>query len=329
MQDLEYLEIPLKNKTGQIVAYTKVDYDVYNDVTQYKWCLSRGYATNVKFRLHRYVMGAKKGDPLVDHINGDPLDNRLVNLRFATASQNCQNRKKKEGLTSQYKGVSLTENKNKKWMCTININNTSKKITFEKETHAAYFYDLQAIQYYGPNANINGIAKPKDFIEPVAIKDNADVLPKNVHFFQNKYVVVIKGKYIGRYISLEEAVKERNKKIKEYEEEENKIEQIRLTTEIKRNANGIAIIEIFAKHTNKIMEVLIDDDKYYYLTKYSSHINKDGYTICIIGSKKHLLHRFLLNAKTGEIVDHINKNRLDNRVQNLRISDNERKKCTQ
>ena len=34
------------------------------------------------------------------------------------------------------------------------------------------------------------------------------------------------------------------------------------------------------------------------------------------------IHRFLLNAKNGELVDHINGDRSDNRRKNIRITDN-------
>lgn len=40
--------------------------------------------------LYRFLLDAQPGT-LVDHINGDPLDNRRSNLRFVTPSQNLQN----------------------------------------------------------------------------------------------------------------------------------------------------------------------------------------------------------------------------------------------
>jgi len=47
----------------------------------------------------------------IDHINGDPWDNRIENLRIATPSQNQANRKKGMGCTSEYKGVSYYRGK--------------------------------------------------------------------------------------------------------------------------------------------------------------------------------------------------------------------------
>lgn len=42
--------------------------------------------------MHRLILGAARGE-VVDHINGNPLDNRRANLRLADASINAQNQR--------------------------------------------------------------------------------------------------------------------------------------------------------------------------------------------------------------------------------------------
>jgi hypothetical protein len=63
--------------------------------------------------LSRFVMSAKKGQ-IVDHIDGDPLDNRRSKLRIVTPRQNSLNRKLKAA--SGFLGVSI-HGKNGKYYC--------------------------------------------------------------------------------------------------------------------------------------------------------------------------------------------------------------------
>lgn len=42
-------------------------------------------------RMHRLILEAKTGD-IVDHVNGNGLDNRRTNLRIVSHAENCQNR---------------------------------------------------------------------------------------------------------------------------------------------------------------------------------------------------------------------------------------------
>jgi len=69
---------------------------------------------------------------------------------------------------------------------------------------------------------------------------------------------------------------------------------------------------------------LIDERDFSSISKYKWHCTYYGYAAtnsCNFGKKPGitLMHRLILGAKKGEICDHINRNRLDNRRKNLRI----------
>ena len=69
--------------------------------------------------------------------------------------------------------------------------------------------------------------------------------------------------------------------------------------------------------------VLIDDWQYYNISKYRWYIDNNGYAQSFFNKKITSMHRFILGITDPKIIcDHINKNRLDNRLSNLRITDN-------
>jgi hypothetical protein len=92
----------------------------------------------------------------VDHQNHNGLDNRLINLRPATKSQNSQNRKKSLGL-SKYKGVSWYS-RDHKWEAYIGIDSHLIHLGhFDNEQSAAEAYNQAAIGLFGEFACLNNI----------------------------------------------------------------------------------------------------------------------------------------------------------------------------
>jgi hypothetical protein len=108
-------------------------------------------------RAHRlawlYVYGEWPAREL-DHINGDGCDNRIVNLRLATASENMRNRRRRSDNTSGFKGVSWSK-RSGRWIAHIGIN---RKIIhlglFDTKEAAAAAYAEAAARLHGKFANL-------------------------------------------------------------------------------------------------------------------------------------------------------------------------------
>ena len=110
--------------------------------------------------IHRVVINAPKGMQ-VDHINGDPLDNRKENLRICTRSENCRNRKVRSNSRSGYKGVEIkSSGRFQAYIGNPNMKSRHIKLgTYDTPEEAARAYDKKAIQLHGEFANLNF---PKD-----------------------------------------------------------------------------------------------------------------------------------------------------------------------
>lgn len=130
--------------TGGVALVDDEDFDW---LSQFKWISTkkkdRPYAMRFVRRgvkmlcMHRIIIDAPT-DKLVDHINGNTLDNRKSNLRLCTNAENCRNAKKYKTNTSGYKGVSA---EGRRWKAGITFE--QKKIylgTFDipQEAHEAY-----------------------------------------------------------------------------------------------------------------------------------------------------------------------------------------------
>lgn len=144
--------------------YTIVDDDDYEYLSKVKWKYHDGYAIrNVSSKgthrmeiMHRVIMSAPKGF-VVDHINGDTMDNRKENLRLATVGQNAYNSKPQQGRSSKYKGVTFSK-RYQKWKAQITARKSLKFLGyFADELEAARAYNKAAEELFGEFAWLNDL----------------------------------------------------------------------------------------------------------------------------------------------------------------------------
>ena len=157
---------------GQVAL---VDDEDFERVSQFKWSATfdRKYANGGRFiakrnvlklgiwstaTLHRFIMHAQKGQ-IIDHIDGNPLNNQRSNLRFSTRSQNGANNAKllQKHNTSGFRGVSWHKLA-KKWTVTLRVAGKTRYIGLYGDiVNAAKAYNQAAIKYHGEFATLNPI----------------------------------------------------------------------------------------------------------------------------------------------------------------------------
>jgi hypothetical protein len=111
----------------------------------------------------------------IDHINGQPTDNRFTNLRAATVSENQMNKKMPINNTSGVKGVTWHE-RGKKWMASIGVNKRSIYLgLFTHLEDAAAAYERAAEKYFGefarPERDIESRRQPSLDLKELGILD--------------------------------------------------------------------------------------------------------------------------------------------------------------
>jgi hypothetical protein len=158
----------IKNETlSQEYLKSILDYDLETGIFTWKvnksqrckigniagW-LSNGYREieidSKKYKVHRlawlYVNGEIPKN-LIDHIDGNRLNNKISNLREATYQQNGENYKKPKTNTSGVKNASWHKSSNK-WVVSISIKNIKKTIGYFDNLEFAELVAIEARNKY-------------------------------------------------------------------------------------------------------------------------------------------------------------------------------------
>ncbi|MGA2915023.1 MAG: HNH endonuclease signature motif containing protein [Sedimentisphaerales bacterium] len=158
-----YRKIYLTN--GMVAKVSQRDFE---NVNQYKWRAKKNstedlfYAIRIEringaekhFRMHRVIMNPPSGF-VVDHKDGDGLNNTRDNLRIVTIAQNTYNMSKRSGTSSIYKGVHR-EKRNGRYRAMISYRGYVIRLgSFENEIDAAKAYDDAAKDLFGEYAKLN------------------------------------------------------------------------------------------------------------------------------------------------------------------------------
>lgn len=113
----------------------------------------RGSPRGTQTRLHRIIMQAPP-DLVVDHIDGNGLNNRRSNLRVVTQRENLINRGKFAPRSSRYKGVSF-ESSRGLWRASIWYGERHHHLGRYSSEEAAYeAYCIAALKNHGEFANL-------------------------------------------------------------------------------------------------------------------------------------------------------------------------------
>lgn len=107
-------------------------------------------------RVHQIVMNYFEGILEIDHINGDPFDNRKENLRLVTSAENSRNQKcHSDKVGSKYKGITYNRYRNKYYVSICKDYKSYYGGLFADEKEAARKANELMIKLHGEHARLN------------------------------------------------------------------------------------------------------------------------------------------------------------------------------
>jgi hypothetical protein len=162
-----------------------VDAEDYDRLMKHKWtasssgpkCYAQRNEKGHSIMMHREIMHAPKG-MVVDHIDGNGLNNCKSNLRICTQGQNNYNNRPRGG-TSGFKGVSYDKERGKYKAYVWENGRTVVLGRYAGQIEAAQVRDLRAVQLNGEYAYLNFPAEwPKERVKKVHEKAQAERLER-------------------------------------------------------------------------------------------------------------------------------------------------------
>jgi hypothetical protein len=166
MTEVPWDSMTIRRRDGGRAMIAKFDLADAKTIKQYTWHLqtdgsSGTYAETIIYaghkksgRTHIYMHQlVLQGLGRIDHLNGNGMDNRRANLRFATQSQILAKRKPGGGV-SKFKGVCWDDSGRSSgmWMARFRGKNLGR---FAVEEDAARAFDDAAFEYWGHQAYFN------------------------------------------------------------------------------------------------------------------------------------------------------------------------------
>ena len=185
-------EIAIRDADGNVLANVLVDDSDYDYLSKWAWTLKVDPSQNGEngsrclqyaiacirgmghVKMHQIVMQRKamNGEDVsndlyddedvkkfgirlvIDHIDGNGINNTRANLRMATIAQNVQRKIKGKNKDTEYLGIRKRDSK--RWQANCSHATIG---TFNTEEEAARAYDKYVLVHYGKYANTNGLAQ--------------------------------------------------------------------------------------------------------------------------------------------------------------------------
>lgn len=268
----------------------------------------QGYFNGKSTYLSHVLVGKPPEGQVVDHIDNNTLNNARSNLRFASFALNAQNRIKQHS-TSGYRGVYASGSR---WAAACRGTHLG---CFATPAEAARQYDAYVVSYYGPGATTN--MKDEPVIEFHFPPRHVCKLPTGVRQIRSspRYMAVLSHKSLGTFDCIEAASTAYRQAVREkMKEQQATLSQVPITC----NEDDIPVIPV-TRAKQVVAYLKCDADTWHDLSKSKYTLTAHGYPQTRRHGKTVLAHRYVIRAKPGQIVDHINRDRCDARLHNLRF----------